>query len=198
MRAKLHRLWVLLVTMPWLLPGCVSQRYVTQTPRSSTEQLLLSRGIHGALDLLEWPDLTGRKVAVETTALLSTDAPYVQAAVEARARRLGAHVVPRENAQIVLAVLAGSIGTDSRSGSFGIPALPTPFGFATPQIDFVRSVKQHGYVSLALSAFDSEGGFAGEAEPVILRKVFETYSFLFLTFRRNDVYPGKRYSVGFD
>lgn len=100
---------------------------------------------------------------------------------------------------MLLVVLAGSIGTVSRHSSFGIPALPTPFGMATPEIPFVKVVKEHAYASLRLVSADHAGAQAApEGASVLGRSYFDIYTFLFLAFHHNNIYPGESRSVGSD
>jgi hypothetical protein len=178
-------------------PGCSYKRYTTESARSATEQLLVSGAIERAVTRLEWPEISGRRIAVETVALNSTDAPYLEAAVEARARTLGAYVVPREEAEQVLLVMAGALGTASREATFGVPSVPTPVGM-TPEIPVVRVLKQRGYAKVRLLAFKSSGQHVAESPAVLERVVFELYSFLFLAFRRNDIYAGEAGAIGID
>ncbi len=179
-------------------PGCTYHRYATETPRSSTEQLLVSHAIESAVERLAWPDVAARSVAVETAALNEVDAPYLQAVAETRARALGARVVPREEAELVLLVLAGSLGTASREASFGVPSLPVPGGLVTPEIPFAKILKQRGYARLRLAAYDREGAHVAESAGVLGRASFEIYSLLFFVLRRNDIYPREQLQLGVD
>ncbi len=202
-RSLVRRAPAILAAPSWILfgaalgLGCTYQRYVTETPRSATEQLLVHRAAERALDALTWPDLEGRAVAVEVAALNGADAPYAQALAEARARTLGARVVALEQAEWVLVLLAGGLGTASRNTSFGVPALPIPGG-STPEIPFARVLKQRGYAQLRLVAHDRSGASVADSEGVLGRASFETYSLFFLVIRRNDIYPGEQSSFGID
>ncbi len=181
-----------------LVTGCVSTRYQTETPRSATEQLLLSDAIEAAVAELEWPDVSGRAVAVEVVALSAGDASYLAAAAEARLAAAGAQLVDPGEAQLLLVLRAGALGTVSRSASFGIPELPVPGGLVTPSIPFVKALKQRAYVKLRLVGFDGTGVQRASAGPVMARKKFDVYSLFFLVLRRNDIYPGEASSLGID
>lgn len=178
--------------------GCVFVRYQTETPRSATEQLLLSGAIETAIDRLAWPELTGHAVSVESVALNPQDAPYLVAVGERHARTLGARVVAREEAELAVQLQAGAIGTASRQSAFGIPSLPTPFGVPTPQITFLGVTRQRGYARVRLVVFDRDGGRVAESPAVLERKSFDVYSFLFLAVRRNDIYPDESFQLGVD
>jgi hypothetical protein len=166
--------------------GCASQRRVTDTPRSSTEQLLVSEAIERALASLEWPALEGVSVAVEVLALDGTDAPYLQGAAEARARALGARVVTREDAELVLGLRAGVLGTTSRRSSFGIPSVPLLVG-ATPEIHLVRVLRRRGYAKLRLLAWDARGAAVAASPPAVVRTRHDVVSVLFLVFQGTDI-----------
>ena len=52
--------------------------------------------------------------------------------------------------------------------------------------------------SLHAAAFDPEGRRVVQVPPFLGRASFEVYSFFFVVVRRNDVYPGESFDVGFD
>ncbi|HVS10455.1 MAG TPA: hypothetical protein VMS76_11320 [Planctomycetota bacterium] len=168
--------------------GCASTRTVTDTPRSSTEQLLVSEAIERALEGLDWPTLEGVAVAVEVLALGEADAPYLQAAAEARVRSLGARVTAREDAEMVLGLRAGVLGTTSQHSSFGVPSIPLLVG-ATPQLDLVRVLRRSGYAKLRLLAWDATGAAMAASPPASAHTRSDIVSVLFLVFHRGNVDP---------
>ncbi len=168
--------------------GCSYQRYITNTARSATEQLLVSQAIERTVAQLEWPAIADRKVAIETVALNESDSVYLKAELNARARSLGATVSPAGDADWIVVAHAGGMGTVERQAEFGVPSLPTPFG-VTPSLPFVRIVKQRGYAKVRLVVHDVEGNLVFESPPVMQRTTFDVYGVLFLAFLRNDIYP---------
>ena len=188
----------LAITLAGLLAGCVMARYQTETPRSATEQLLLAKAVENAVAALELPELGGKKVALESAALADGDMPYLLAALRDRLGAAGATVVPRDAADLVFELRAGSVGTVSRAGSFGIPELPVPGGLVTPSIPFFATRKQRAYVELRVATYRPDGTWVQTTGPVLERASFEVYQAFFLSIRRNDIYPGEGFAVGLD
>ncbi len=200
-RGTLHRWTATLLSGALLLvlgSGCLYQRYQTHSKRSATEQLLLSRAVHQAVARLKLPELAGRRVALETVSLAGPDASYLEGVLVARLRAEGARVVDPGEAELILVVLNGVLGTAGRDLSFGIPPLPLPTGVASPALSLMRVLKQRGYTQLRLVAYDRSGAAAGETETVMGRASFEIYSILFFAIRRNDIYPGERFQITVD
>lgn len=181
-----------------LLAGCLYSRHTTHTGRSATEQLLLTESIERAVARLELPAVSGRAVALDVVSLAPEPAAYLDAALRRRLEREGAHVVPAGQAELLLAVRAGALGTVARDLGFGLPSLPLPSGGATPSLPVFRVLKQRAYTRLRLSARGPEGRHLAESDPVMDRASFEVYSFLFLALRRNDIYPGEEVELAID
>lgn len=177
--------------------GCVYVRYQTQTPRSATEQLLVSRSIERAVEGLELPDVYGKLVSVELASIPGDDAKYLLAELEARLARAGAQVVAVDQAELRVVALVGVIGTAGRSTSWGIPSLPTPFG-VTPELPFIKVVKQRGYTRVRVVARDSGGAGVAESEPSLGRASFEVTNYLFVVRSKNEIYPGEENRWGID
>ena len=170
--------------------GCVYARNLTDTARSATEQLLLTESVERAVDALELPAVAGRKVALEIESLAPEDAKYLEAVTLIRLQNAGARMVPADEAELVLKMRAGALGTVSRQLLFGIPPVPVPNSITTvPGLPIYTVSKQRGYTKLRLVTYDDTGRLVAESGPVMRRASFEVYSLFLFTWYRNDIYP---------
>lgn len=177
--------------------GCVYTRAQSDTPRTATEQLLLTRSMEQVVAEIELPEVAGRPVALEMVSLAEGDTAYLRSELEEALRKAGAILVAPEAADWVLVGFVGTLGTVSRGLDFGIP--PIPLGFHTvPGLPLLRFLKQRGYTKLRLAVRDSEGRHVAEHGPVIERAFFEVYNVLFFALRRNDIYPGEELEIAVD
>lgn len=173
-----------------LVAGCISsKRHLTDTERSATEQLLVTTATERAVEELTWPALQGRRVAVQVVSPSADaqDADYLRAALEARARALGARVVPEAEADWILATRAGALGTERRELALGVPEIPTPFGI-TPGISFYTNLRQRGWAKLRLEVRDGAGGTVSASEPVLAGAFRSIHRILVFVIDRSDIF----------
>ncbi|MHC4563609.1 MAG: DUF6655 family protein [Planctomycetota bacterium] len=132
-----------------LTAGC-SSRPVTSTPRSAIEQMLLSGAVDRALEKFYLRELVGRKVYIDFTNLSCYDVEYVRLATRARFARMRAVLVDKaEDADYVVEVASGALGTELKTDVVGLPALPVPNSpAATPEMTAYSSGEQTGIVKL--------------------------------------------------
>ena len=90
--------------------GCTFSRR-TELPRSASQQILATQAIVRALDQFEFPDVEGKRVMVHVGAPGdAVDTEFLRTAVQIEVFEEEARVVlDPENADLVLAVLVGSI-----------------------------------------------------------------------------------------
>lgn len=170
-----------------VLPGCTTtKRSVTNTERSATEQILVAGAAERAVEALAWPDVAGRAVAVQATALNDDDADYLIAVAESHARQLGARVVPADAAEWRILLQGGALGTTAHSRAFGIPAIPLFFG-ETPALDFVKILRQRGWARVDLEAIDGTGVRVAAAPTVLEDTSVRITTLFFFAFRRVDL-----------
>lgn len=154
----------------WLLSasGCVGTIRDTTTARSATETLLVSTSIDRALSLLDASAWRGRRLHVDLRFLECVDQGYLVSCLADRLAEQGVILVEApEQAEVLLEVRAGVVGTWEGSWKLGIPALPVQFGgpgVALPEVVIPWDVQQ-GWTKLQLFARERESGaFLGEAE----------------------------------
>ena len=150
--------------------GCGTRTF-TNTERAAIEQLLLSGAVDNALEKLDIPQVAGKKTYLDFTNLKSYDIEYVKAAVRARFAEIGAHLTEdAEQADYVVEISSGALGTEYKSSLLGIPSIPipnspTPF----PELALARGVEQTGIAKLLVLVHSngkviSTGHYYGKVE----------------------------------
>jgi len=150
--------------------GCGTRTF-TNTERAAIEQLLLSGAVDNALEKLDIPQLAGKKTYLDFTNLKSYDVEYVKAAVRARFAEIGAHLAEdAKQADYVVEISSGALGTEYKSSILGIPSIPipnspTPF----PELALARGVEQTGIAKLLVLVHSngkvvSTGHYYGKVE----------------------------------
>lgn len=176
------------------LPACVTERVRSYTPRTATEQLLLSESAERAVAALALPGVQGLRVAIEVVGLgrgaeFHDDLPYLRTALRERLRRAGAIPSAPEDAERTLVARVGALGTTSRTSSFGIPEIPLVVA-STPPLNLYRYIGQSGYTVLRTSQYDRDGRPLSEGERVAERTRFREWKIMVFSFRSaGDVYP---------
>lgn len=131
-----------------VLAGCGTRR-TTDTPRTASEQLLVSAAVDQAVGQLDFSPLADRKTFVDASHLDRVDKEYVISAIRWYAWQAGARMVDAaDDADYVLEIRSGAVGVDRSEYILGIPAsqLPTPAGVSAPvpEAAIFKSIKQVG------------------------------------------------------
>jgi hypothetical protein len=141
-----------------LLGGCATTRY-TDTSRTAMEQLLISNAVDQALDRVEFPQLGGQSVFVDDKYIECVDKAYVVGCVRHRVLASGARLADKaDNADVVLEVRSGGVGTDKVETFFGVPpiALPGPVPINLPEIKVMGRQSQTGTAKLGIVAYHAK------------------------------------------
>jgi hypothetical protein len=158
----------LAVVLLWATcPGCGTTKW-TDTTRTATEQLLITDSVDRAVSRLDLRALAGKKVFVDDTpAKQVTDAAYLVSAIRQHVLASGAILKDkREDAEYILEVRAGAVGTDRHDLLFGMPATTLPtigvMGAAVPtqipEIALAKKTDQRGVAKISLFAYNRETG----------------------------------------
>jgi len=145
-----------------VVAGCGTSR-MTDTTRTGLEQLLISTAVDRSLDAMDFSSLAGRAVYVQEKYLDCVDKNYVVACVRHRALNAGARLVDKpEEADLVLEVRNGSVGTDRMEAYVGVPgiSLPPPVAITLPDLKLANRTSQKGIAKLGLAAYDAKTGQA--------------------------------------
>ncbi|MDR3234051.1 MAG: hypothetical protein LBT46_10385 [Planctomycetaceae bacterium] len=146
--------------------GCGTTKW-SDTSRTATEQLLISDAIDRAVDRVDFAPLCRRKCFVKTDAInQTTDHDYLAMTVRQQIAAAGAALsVNEENADFIVEVRSGAVGTDRDEFLVGIPALTLPAipgttisGAVIPEIPVIKRTRQQGIAKLALFAYNKHTG----------------------------------------
>lgn len=155
---------IFLLAATWA--GCGTTRW-SDTARTATEQLLITDSIDRAVSRLDFRSLAGKKVYVDETPVKQvTDNAYLLSTVRQHLLASGAILKDkRDNADYIVEIRAGAIGTDRHDVLFGVPATQLPtmtmvVGAPSqiPEIPFVKKTDQRGVAKIALFAYNKETG----------------------------------------
>ncbi len=175
-----------------MLGGCVTRK-TTDTPRSATEQLLLSTATDRALHSANLMLFANRKVFLDATYFDSYDSKYVLGAIRDALSRAGALLQDTAaTADIIIEARSGALATDNSATFFGIPNLAVPIPLAgsvgIPEVPFYKVEHQHSVAKIALFAFAktsrehiySSGSLAGKSRD-------SRYQLLFISWIHMDI-----------
>jgi len=175
-----------------LLCGCTTSKSTT-TPRSATEQLLLSTATDHALKGTNLGLFAGRKVFLDGAYFESYDSRYAVGTLRDALSRAGVLVTEvMTNSDIILEARSGALALDQKEFTIGIPGIPVPLpaavGVKTPELAFYRSQKQRAVAKFALLAYNRRSSaHIYSSGPLDGTAVDNSFSLFFIGWRRTDV-----------
>jgi len=180
--------------------GCSFTRIESYTPRTATEQLLVSQAFERAVRAIDLPDLAGRAVAVEMAMMgsgqeFASDAAFAKAMVEAAVGRKGGRIVDVKEAELVVTAIVSTLATNGRSALIGLPEIKSTI-LGIPEIPLLKVLREKGFARLQLVVRDRDGYLTARAGPVMRNTNFNVYSVFFIAFRSSDIYD--EMTVGFE
>lgn len=138
------------------LAGCSATKQ-SNTARTAREQLLISNAVDQALSKVDFSSLNGQKVFLEEKYLECTDKGYVISSIRHRVMYNGAHIVGKaDDADIVLELRSGGIGTDMADSYVGVPEIVLPGMMTLPQVKFITRTNQSAVAKIGLVAYDAK------------------------------------------
>jgi len=138
---------------------------MSSTPRTGTEQLLLTNAWDDALSKVDFRPLTGVPVYFDNQYLTSIDQGWAVSSI--RQALLAQGVLLRskpEQAQWIVEARVGAYGTDDYNLLIGIPQTTMPVAVAglptgtIPEIPLAKRSEQQAVAKLALYAYDRASG----------------------------------------
>jgi hypothetical protein len=139
-----------------LIVGCTSAR-TTNTARTAREQMLLSNAVDQALSKIDFQAFSGTKVFIDDKYLDCVDKGYVVGSLRHRAMVNGAKLVGKpEEADIVMELRAGAVGTDTADSFIGTPEIVLPGMLTLPEVRLVSRNNQSAMAKLGLVAYDAK------------------------------------------
>lgn len=138
--------------------GCATQKQ-SYTARTGVEQLLISSAIDQSLAKIDLQPLQNRRVFLDTKYLDCVDKNYVIVAMHHRLLALKAQLVDKsDEAETIVEVASGAVGTDSEELFVGVPEipLPPPSPIAIPRLSVFTRSKMNGTAKLLVVAYDAK------------------------------------------
>jgi hypothetical protein len=146
--------------------GCGTTKW-SDTSRTATEQLLISSAIDHAVHQVDFSPLCNCKCFIKTDAISqATDHDYMAMTIRQQAAAAGAILSAKEDeADFIVEVRSGGVGTDRDEFLVGVPALNMPAipgtmwsGAVVPEIPFIKRTRQKGVAKVALFAYNRHTG----------------------------------------
>ncbi len=145
-----------------IVGGCGTTRW-SDTPRTATEQMLLSDAIDRAVTQLDFRTLAGKDVFFDDQYLKGVvDQNYIVSTLRQHLLASGAILKEkREDATYVVEARAGAVGTDRHDLLFGVPSVTVPSFVAIPgapssipEIPLVKETEQLAVAKVAVFAYN--------------------------------------------
>lgn len=161
------RFWLLILTFVCgLAAGCGTTRW-SDTPRTATEQLLLSDATDRAVSQIDFNTIAGSNIYLDSSPIRQTvDSAYLTSSIRQHLMASDCIIKDKaEEADYVIEIRAGAMGTDRRDLLVGIPATSVPSVGATgtgstiiPEIPIAKRTEQRAVAKIAVFAYDRETG----------------------------------------
>ncbi len=160
--------WALALLVLGPASGCTSIK-MTGTPRTGTEQLLLTGTWDSALSHVDFSPLAGARVYLDAQYVTVVDKDWVISSIRRTMAEQGLLLESnKDKAQVIVEAALGAYGTDERDRKFGLPgfslapslttgATVTSSGSST-SLTFSETNQQDAVVKASLFAYDAKSG----------------------------------------
>ena len=139
-----------------LIVGCTTAR-TTNTARTAREQALISNAIDQSLSKVDMEPFRGANLYIEEKYLDCVDKGYIIGSLRHRAMRNGALLVSKaEEADVVLELRSGSVGTDTADSFVGTPELVLPGVMTLPEVRLISRNNQSAMAKIGIVAYDAK------------------------------------------
>ena len=165
-------------------------------PRTATEQLLISTAVDRAVEGMHFDIPKGTSVFVDPTNLDGYDSKYAIASITERILQQGAQLSSdRAKADMVVALRAGALSTDSVQDLVGLPSIggvPVPLmgTLSLPEIALIKKEQTRGVAKFAATVYDSKTGELKSVSGASYGLSSKTHWFIILVgWDRSDIAP---------
>lgn len=139
-----------------ILAGCTSTK-TTNTARTGTEQLLISNAVDQSLSKVDFSPMANKKVLVEEKYLDSIDKGYIISSVRHHVVHAGGQLTSKaEEADIILELRSGGVGTDTSDAFLGVPGISLPGMITLPDLKLITRTRQSAFAKLGIVAIDAK------------------------------------------
>jgi hypothetical protein len=136
--------------------GCSSMKR-TDTARTAREQLLISGAVDQSLAKCDFAPFQGARVFVEDKYLECIDKGYIIGSVRHRLMLNGASIAAKpEEADIVMEMRSGGVGTDNADSYVGSPEIVLPGMLTLPEVRLWQKSRQSALAKIGLVAYDTK------------------------------------------
>ncbi|HEX3450262.1 MAG TPA: DUF6655 family protein [Isosphaeraceae bacterium] len=151
-----------------LVSGCTSVT-VTGTPRTGSEQLLLTGTFDDAIYHVDFSPLTGSKVFLDTQYVTIVDKDWVISSIRRTMAEQGIMLENnKDKAEVIVEAAFGAYGTDQRDRKFGLPGISLTPSLTTGAavtaagtsnaLNLSETNQQDAVVKARLYAYDAKTG----------------------------------------
>ena len=136
--------------------GCASMKE-SDTARTGLEQLLISNAVDQSLAKVDFRPVSGAKVFLKTDLLECVDKNYVMLTTRSKLLASNCTLVDKaDDAEIVMEIASGGVGTDRTELVVGTPEIPLGLMGSVPKVNFYERKKAMGTAKLAIIATDAK------------------------------------------
>jgi len=133
--------------------GCTSTKQ-SNTARTATEQLLISNAVDQSLNKVDFTPLAGTAVFVEEKYIDCVDKGYVIGSIRHKLLQAGATLATKlEEADAVMEVRSGAVGTDVTSAYLGVPGFTAPGMIGIPDIKLATRDSQKAVAKIGIVVY---------------------------------------------
>lgn len=151
-----YRDFFVVIVLTFLSVGCSSMKR-SDTARTGREQLLISNAVDQSLSKCDFTAFNGAKIFIEEKYLDSVDKGYVISSVRHRLMLNGATLAAKaEEADAVIELRSGGVGTDNADAYVGIPEIVLPGMLTLPEVRFWQRSRQSAIAKIGILAYDAK------------------------------------------
>lgn len=151
-----YRWLTLSLTFTLLTLGCSSMKR-SDTARTGREQLLISNAVDQSLSKCDFSPFRGTRVFIDDKYLETIDKGYLISSVRHRLMLNGATLAAKpEEAEVVIEMRSGGIGTDNADSYVGVPAIVLPGMLTLPEVHLWEKSRQSALAKIGMVAYDAK------------------------------------------
>ncbi|HEY2250522.1 MAG TPA: DUF6655 family protein [Planctomycetaceae bacterium] len=138
------------------LSGCATNRQ-SNTARTASEQLLISNAVDRSLNKVDFGPLAGVNVFVEEKYVECVDKGYIIGSIRHKLLQAGALLAPKaEEADAIMEVRSGAVGTDVSSSYLGVPGFTAPGMIGIPDIKLMTRDNQQAVAKIGIVVYGAK------------------------------------------
>lgn len=136
--------------------GCSSTKQ-SNTARTATEQLLISNAVDQSLDKIDFSPLSNSNVFVEEKYIDCVDKGYIIGSIRHKLLQAGATLAAKaEEADAIMEVRSGAVGTDVTSSYMGVPGFTAPGMIGIPDIKLATRDNQLAVAKIGIVVYSAK------------------------------------------